>query len=538
MLVRNVRLVQVGGRPAPDGLVDLELSGGRIVAIRPAGSRAAGLGRGSAGGPATHPATTDPAHPEVLDADGRWAMPGLWDGHAHLGQWAASAARLDLRGTRSAAEAAERVGRRLGSGAPLPATGVLVGWGHRSAVWPEAPTTRLLDSVSGGAPVVLVSGDAHHGWLNSAALRRLGLPPRDDVLEEDAWFAVFGRLASLPGAEAELEAGYRAVLAQAAAMGVVGAVDLEFGDGFRAWPRRLALGLDALRIRAGVYPELLDEVIAAGLRTGDPLPGGPLGSAEADAARPSGRAVMGPLKVITDGSLSTRTAYCSTPYADALGGPAAQHPRGVQNYPPDALVPLVARATRAGLTVALHAIGDAALDDVLDAFEATGARGSVEHAQLVRPDEVDRMARLGIVASVQPAHLLDDRDVAEVCWADRTAWCFPFRDFMRAGVRLRLGSDAPVSPLDPWLAMAAAVHRSADARSAWHPEQALTAAEALAASTDGRRTLAAGAVADIALLDDDPLAPAGDAAEAARRLREMRVWATVMGGRLTHHVGG
>ncbi len=537
MLVRNVRLVRVGGRAAPDGPVDVEVAGDRIAAIRPAGSRVAGRRRRSAAAPGAHPATADRPRPEVLDADGRWAVPGLWDGHVHLGQWAASAARLDLRGTRSAAEAAERVGRRLRSGVPLPATGVLVGWGHRSAAWPDVPTTRLLDSVSGGIPVVLASGDAHHGWLNSAALRRFGLPPRDSVLEEDAWFAVFGRLASLPGAEAELEAGYGAVLAQAAAMGVVGVVDLEFGDGFRAWPRRLASGLDTLRIRAGVYPELLDEVIAAGLRTGDPLPSGPVGSAEADAVRTPGHAVMGPLKVIADGSLSSRTAYCSTPYADALVGPAAQHPRGVQNYPRDALEPLVARAAAAGLSVALHAIGDAALDDVLDAFEATGARGSVEHAQLVRPEQVSRMARLGVGASVQPAHLLDDRDVAEVCWADRTAWCFPFRDFLRAGVGLRLGSDAPVSPLDPWLAMAAAVHRSADARPAWHPEQALTAAEALAASTDGRRTLAAGEVADIAILDDDPLAPAADAAAAARRLREMRVWATVMGGRVTHRAG-
>jgi predicted amidohydrolase YtcJ len=278
-----------------------------------------------------------------------------------------------------------------------------------------------------------------------------------------------------------------------------------------------------------VYPDLLDDVIAAGLRTGDPLPGG------------RGLAAMGPLKVITDGSLNTRTAWCSAPYADAHPGVGGGGPRGVQNYPPEVLVPLVARAAAAGLAVALHAIGDAAIADVLDAFEATGARGSVEHAQLARPDEIARMARLGIAASVQPAHLLDDRDVSERCWPDRTAWCFPFGDMLRAGVELRLGSDAPVAPLDPWLAMAAAVHRSGDDRPAWHPEQALTAEEALAASTDGQRTLTVGDVADLALLDDDPfVASAGadvtatDSAAIAARLRAIRVAATFVGGRPTH----
>ena len=140
--------------------------------------------------------------------------------------------------------------------------------------------------------------------------------------------------------------------------------------------------------------------------------------------------------------------------------------------------------------MAIHAIGDAALELAMDAFEATGARGSIEHAQLITTRELRRMARLGISASVQPAHLLDDRDTTIQIWPDRADRCFAFRSMLDQGVELRLGSDAPVAPLDPWLAMAAAVHRSADEREPWHPEQALTASEALAASTDGQATLA------------------------------------------------
>ncbi len=96
-----------------------------------------------------------------------------------------------------------------------------------------------------------------------------------------------------------------------------------------------------------------------------------------------------------------------------------------------------------------------------------------------------------------------------------------------------MGSDAPVSPLDPWLAIAAAVHRSADERDPWHPEQALTPAEALGASTDGRGTVAPGHPADLALLDADPLAP-GTSLEQATALRSMHVAATWVAGSLVH----
>jgi predicted amidohydrolase YtcJ len=186
-----------------------------------------------------------------------------------------------------------------------------------------------------------------------------------------------------------------------------------------------------------------------------------------------------------------------------------------------------------GLEVATHAIGDLALHEALAAYDAIGAAGSIEHAQLVTRAEVQTMARLGLRASVQPAHLLDDRDVTELIWPDRAERCFAFRWMLEAGVTLALGSDAPVSPLDPWLAVAAAVHRSADERPPWHPEQALTVREALAASVDGHGSVHAGMPADLVLLDADPLSAAvdtGDTAESARRLRQLPVAATLVAG--------
>lgn len=483
MLLRRVRIVPVT-TPAPIGTVDVRIQAGRVVQTGPDLARNAGE--------------------DVLDADERWLVPGLWDAHVHLGQWARRGNRLDVAGTGSVAEVCERVRRASGDG-------LLVGAGYRPAGWSEQPNVAALDAAAGSRPVVLVSGDAHAGWLSSAALSRFGLDARDEPLREAEWFAFLPRVLAAEDAAAGDEA-YSRALKDAAARGVVGVVDYEFEAGFERWRQRYAAGGAGLRVRTSTYPVDLDRALATGLRSGDPL-GDP-------------RLVMGSLKIISDGSLNTRTAHCCEPYPDGS--------HGVQNVGVDELTGLLATAASHGLTVALHAIGDAAVDLALDAFAVTGAGGSIEHAQLMRPDQVHRMAGLGLVASVQPAHLLDDRLVTARIWGEeRAARSFPFRELVGDGVALALGSDAPVAPLDPWLAIAAAVHRGEPDEAAWYPEQSLTVAEALAASTDGAGTVAVGSVADLALLESDPLEP-GSPAETAQRLRGLRAWVTVVDGDIVH----
>ncbi len=486
MLLRDVRLVPVAG-PAPDGPVDVRLDGDRVVTVR------AGLA---------------PEHGEdVLDAAGRWLIPGLWDAHVHLGQWARQGTRLDLAGTTSRAEALQRIAAAPGG------AGLLVGGGYRPATWAEPPTVAGLDDVTGERAVVLVSGDAHAGWLNSAALRRFGLAGRPDPLTEAAWFAVLP--AVLAAEDAQVGPGaYAAALQAAAGRGVVGVCDFEFEPGFIAWPARHAAAGVPLRVRTSTYPVDLAAALSSGLRTGALLdPDQPL-------------LTMGSLKIISDGSLNTRTAHCCEPY------PGGGH--GVQNVAAAELADLLETASRSGLEVALHAIGDAAVGLALDAFAASGANGSIEHAQLMRASDIARMAALGLTASVQPAHLLDDRAVTAAIWGEeRAARSFPLRALTDAGVPLALGSDAPVARLDPWLAMAAAVHRGEPEDVAWHPEHALTAAEALAASTGGLGTVRPGQVADLALLDADPLRP-GDPDDLARRLRQMSAVMTFVAGHIVH----
>lgn len=500
LLIRNTRLVPLRGELMVTALVDVLVEGGVVSAVRP------GLER-----PDDDSGVDSDV--EEIDADGRWLAPGLWDQHTHLTQWVEGRQRLSLAGAGSVEEATELVRRRLTARPGEP----VVGWGHRSAFMGRDGTTAELDAITTEVPVLLISGDGHHAWGNTLGLTTLGLPVRDDVVRENEWFEAYPRLHLLAG-RTDTPAAYRDMLESAAARGVVGMVDLEFNAPRDAWVERWSEGCDLLRIRWGVYGAGLDEVLAVGLRTGDPLAG-------------DDRLTMGPLKIISDGSLNTRTAWCCEPYADAA---ELEHPAGLPNQSATELRALLGRATQAGLEVATHAIGDAAVADALAAYGETGAAGSIEHAQLVRLDDVPTMAELEVRASVQPAHLLDDRDLTELVWPGRGDRCFAFRSMLEAGVELALGSDAPVSPLDPWLAIAAAVHRSADDRDPWHGEQALTPVEALAASVDGQPTIGPGSRADLVLLDRDPLATEDSTAGTAAALRDMRSALTVAAGRVVH----
>lgn len=449
---------------------------------------------------------------EVIDADGRWVIPGLWDQHVHLTQWAQNRTRLDVSGTRDPADVVDLVRRHLGTW-HHDDDAWLFGFGFRLTEWGRTPTVAELDAVSGDRPVVLTSGDAHAGWLNSAALSALGAAPSDGPLVEGPWFVLMTQVVHLT-ADQDGGSGVQEAVADAASRGIVGLVDFEFADPLRSVPDRDPHGTGALAIRRAAYPEHLDGVIAAGLRTGDAL-------------TRDGLVTMGPLKIISDGSLNTLTAFCHQPYAGGSG-------HGMQNHDRADLIELMSRAKKAGLTAAVHAIGDAAVHEAVAAFAATGAVGSIEHAQLTTRSDIEAMANLGVTASVQPAHLLDDRDATTRLWPDRTQRCFRLRTLLDAGVRVTFGSDAPVSPLDPWSAMAAAVHRSKDEREPWNPAEAVNVAEALAASVDGRDTVGVGDRADLALLDRDPLLVTADTAAAAAHLRSVGVDATVRAGHFTH----
>jgi predicted amidohydrolase YtcJ len=488
LLLANARV------PGRDAAVDVHLDGGAIASISPVG------------------ATVLPHTPRRLDLDGGWLIPGLYDRHVHFSQWAMVSRRLDLAGAGSAAAIASLVAASVDRGEPE-----VIGFGYRDGLWPDAPSRALLDGVSGDVPVVLVAGDLHSCWLNSAAARRYEVEAAagmSGVLREDDCFRLVRRLDDV--ADEVLDGWVEDAATRAAARGVVGITDYEMRWNRDDWARRAAGGIRSLRVSFGIYTQHLDRAMAEGLRTGDEVPG------------TGGLVTVGGYKVITDGSLNTRTAWCFDRYPGLGDG---EHPYGLSTVPYEELVPLMRRADAAGITPAVHAIGDQANARVLDAFEAVGCSGSIEHAQLLRLEDVARFASLGVIASVQPEHAMDDRDVADRYWAGRTDRAFMLAELSAAGVELALGSDAPVAPLDPWIAISAAVGRSRDGREPWHPEQAIEARAAIAASTGGRGAeVAVGAPADLAVVEHDPYAASAD------ELRRMPVALTLLAGRITHDV--
>ncbi|MCK6067238.1 MULTISPECIES: amidohydrolase [Microbacterium] len=440
---------------------------------------------------------------EEVELDGRILLPGMWDNHVHFTQWAMVQQRVDLSGARSAAEAAALVTTALADSAESP----LIGFGFRDGLWPDAPTRTTLDDAAGRHPVVLVSADLHTAWLNSAALERYGHADHPTgLLQEEPAFEVTRRIGTVP--EATLDAWAATAGVEAARRGVVGVVDLEMTWNLDPWVRRTANGFESLRVEFGIYTRDLERAIGMGLRTGMAI---------------NDLVTVGGYKVLTDGSLNTRTAFCHDEYPGLEGQPNS---RGLLEVPPERLVPLMRRASEAGLVPDVHAIGDRANTLALDAFEALGIGGRIEHAQLLDESDVGRFAKLGVVASVQPEHAMDDRDVADRYWAGKTARSFALKTLLDAGAELALGSDAPVAPLDPWVTLAAAVDRSRDGRPPWHPEQAISVEAALAAST--RTRVQVGQPADLIVVERDPFHCTSD------ELRSMPVAATMLGGRFTH----
>jgi predicted amidohydrolase YtcJ len=481
-------IVLRNGRIGLDGPVgDVVLQDGTVTQVAPpAGTENTWHGRGA----------------DTVELNGATILPGLWDAHVHSVQWSLARRRVDLSAARSASEAAAIAARAAADARPGE---IVSGYGFWDALWPDAPHAALLPA---DANIVLVSNDLHAAWLSRAALTLTGHADHPTgLLREQECFDVLTRLPSPP--RDDIDDWVAAATREAAARGVVGIMDFELADNVTDWLRRVRKGGVAVRVRCSVPRIRLAEAIDRGLKTGDPVPGS------------GGLLTVGPVKIFSDGSLNTRTAYCADPYPGTDS-------RGRLETPPAELEAVMRRAAGSGLHPAVHAIGDLANAVVLDAFEKVGCPGRIEHAQLVRTADTSRFARPGLTVGVQPAHCPDDRDVADTHWHGRTGRAYPYRSLLAAGAVLEFGSDAPVAPLDPWDGIAAAVGRTDDGRPPWHPEQSLSVADALAASSRGRRTVTAGAAADLVIVAEDParLPPAD--------LRNIPVLGTLLGGQWTY----
>ena len=342
--------------------------------------------------------------------------------------------------------------------------------------------------------------------------------PTGVLREESAWeFRRERMLAAI--SEDEWLAFMRPALRLAASRGVTSIHDKDGWLG--ALPRFQALRREdglPLRVWQSLPAAKLDEIADVGLSSG-------LGD---DYLR------VGYIKAFMDGTLGSRDR------ARSSTAPASRSRAGTSS-PTSCAGPRAA-----GFPVAVHAIGDLANRDALDAFEETrdvwapkGLRPRIEHAQLLAWEDLPRFASLGVAASVQFTHATSDRDLADRIWAGMTDRAYAFRSLWDAGTLVANGSDAPVEELDPLAGLRAGVLRTQDDRPAWHPEQAVTVEQALQAATvnpawltgDERRRgkLLPGYLADLVVLDRDPFTCEPE------ELRELSVVATMCGGRWTHN---
>lgn len=487
----------------------------------------------------------DGRRPRRIDLKGAALFPGLVDSHTHIGSLGLRFAQVDLEGVATLERALELVAKHAANVGP----GKWVrGGGWNKNLWPGGrfPTRHDLDRIVPDRPVSLASKDGHSLWVNTEALRRAGVtretsdPPggaieRDaageptGILKENAGDLVF-RVAEQPSA-ADYRDCIKRAIAAAHARGVVGTCDMEGRESFKAYQSLVAAGELRFRVWLYVPEELLPGLAAIGLESGF---GG-------DYLKIAG------VKAFLDGVLGSQTADMLAPYEGTDS-------RGIPTMSAEAFTGLVARAAAEGLAVAVHAIGDRANRKALDGFEANlaasraaGLRHRIEHAQLVHPDDLPRLARLGVVASMQPIHAPSDQDIADRHWGTRPG-AYAWRSLLDNGARLVFGSDAPVETIDPLQGVFAAVtrrHPQEPERPPWRSEEAVTPLEAVKAYCTGaawavaaeneRGTIEPGKLADFTILSDDLLSgdvlAGADGPRGPERLLRARAVATVVGGK-------
>ena len=488
------------------------------------------------------------AHTSVVDADGRRLLPGFNDAHVHFVDGGSQLDNVELNDATSAQEFARRIRER----AVKTATGSwLLGGDWDETKWSpaELPTKELIDAATPNTPVAVNRYDGHMVLANSLALKLAGITAQTP--DPDGGVIVHDKNGNPTGAlkDAAQDMLFKAIpplthdqrrhaieraLSHAASLGVTSVQNMnpDYAD-IAVYNELLNEGKLTTRIYAAPLITQVDDQVKIGIRRAF---GGPY-------------LRIGAVKAYADGSLGSATAYFFEPFSDQPGN------RGIlsdEMHPISLMHDRMMRADAAGLQICTHAIGDAGISAILDIYAEIekqhgdrDRRWRIEHAQHMAAKDFDRFTQLHVIASVQPYHAIDDGRWAERrIGRDRATRTYAFRTFLDHGVRLALGTDWNVAPLNPMLTLYAATTRATlDGKNpnGWFPEQKLTIKEAIEAYTVGsayaefqeneKGSITPGKLADMVLLSGDILNidPI--------KIRDVKVLKTWVGGKLTYDAG-
>lgn len=443
----------------------------------------------------------------VIDAKNNTIVPGFVDCHVHMTGFGQFLQNLDLRNVESMKEMQRKMRKHAQKNSEK--SWILGGrWDQDKFAEKRYPTRRDLDAAVADKPVFLVRVCGHLGVANSRALQLAGISKEttiesgkidldeatgepNGILRENALGLVWKAIPKPNPKELEeacISACKKAVKAGLTSVHwIVGSA-----EEIRIIQNLYFEGKLPLRVYLGISADLLDQLIDLGLLTG-------FGN---DMVK------IGFVKVFADGSLGARTAALKKPYSDK------PETRGIMLYTQRKLNRLVLKAHSAGLQLAVHAIGDRAIETVLKAFENAlkkhprkNHRHRIEHCSVLNPRLIKRMKRLSLIASVQPHFVVSDFWVVDRVGEDRARWVYPFKTLVKEGLIVTSGSDCPVEPIDPLFGVWAAVTRKSFAEESLTVEEALktyTLNAAYASFDEERRgTIEAGKLADFTILSDD-----------------------------------